>query len=215
VNKSFCNPQVSLLWIAFLLVPFFVNAQISLTAPLERSVYQRENNGAATVTVSGSFSVPMDKIEVRALPVTADQGKEISWTTLQDKPSGGVFSGTLRITGGWYKLEVRGSKNGAAVGNPATVAHTGVGEVLIISGQSNAQGMIDHGYSNALPPGASDDRVNYLADNNEDNNSTYDLPLPTFKQLNNTEDVMGPWQLVLGDLRRPSRQETKRAHHVR
>jgi hypothetical protein len=206
VIKSYSTPRISFLWLALSLLPFYVNAQISVTAPLERSVYQRELNGSATVTVSGSYSLSVDKVEVHAVPIASGQGTEIAWTTLQDKPTGGVFSGTLRITGGWYKLEVRGSRNGVQVGNTATVSRTGVGEVLIISGQSNAQGMIDHGYSNALPPGASDDRVNYVADNNEDINNTYDLAFPTFKQLNSTEEVMGPrghgswcWGL-LGDL---------------
>ncbi|MCF0054911.1 sialate O-acetylesterase [Dyadobacter sp. CY356] len=206
MSKSFKTLRISLKWMFFLLTPAFVNAQISLTAPLERSVYQRELGGSATVTISGSYALAVDKIEVQATPVAANQGKEITWTTLQDNPSGGVFSGTLRLVGGWYKLEVRGSKNGVVIGNPATISRTGVGEVLIISGQSNAQGMIDHNYSNAFPPGASEDRVNYVADNNEDNNNTQDLAYPTFKQLNSTEDVMGPrghgswcWGL-LGDL---------------
>ncbi|TKT90473.1 sialate O-acetylesterase [Dyadobacter frigoris] len=206
MSKSLKTLCVSLKWMFFLLTPVCVNAQISLTAPLERSVYQRELNGSATVTISGSYALAMDKIEVHATPVAANQGTEINWTTLQDKPSGGVFSGTLRLTGGWYKLEVRGSKNGVLIGNSATISRTGVGEVFIISGQSNAQGMIDHGYSNALPPGASEDRVNYVADNNEDNNNTQDLAYPTFKQLNSTEEVMGPrghgswcWG-ILGDL---------------
>ncbi|WP_159469883.1 sialate O-acetylesterase [Dyadobacter sp. 3J3] len=206
MSKSFNSLSISLKWMFFLLTPAYANAQISLTAPLERSVYQRELNGSATVTISGSYALAMDKIEVHATPVSANQGTEINWTTLQDKPTGGVFSGTLRLNGGWYKLEVRGSKNGVLVGNPSTISKTGVGEVFIIAGQSNAQGMVDHNYSNALPPGASDDRINYVADNNEDNNNTQDLAYPTFKQLNSTEEVMGPrghgswcWGL-LGDL---------------
>ncbi len=206
MSKSFNSLRVSLKWLFFLLTPAYANAQISLTAPLERSVYQRELNNSATVTISGSYALSMDKIEVHATPVAANQGTEVNWTTLQDNPTGGVFSGTLRLVGGWYKLEVRGSKKGVLIGSPAVVSKTGVGEVFIISGQSNAQGMIDHGYSNALPPGASEDRVNYVADNNEDNNNTQDLAYPTFKQLNSTEEVMGPrghgswcWGL-LGDL---------------
>lgn len=206
MSKCFNSLRVSLKWMFFLLAPAYANAQISLTAPLERSVYQQELNGSATVTISGSYALSMDKIEVQATPITANQGKDIKWTTLQDNPTGGVFSGTLRLAGGWYKLEVRGSKKGVLVGNPSTISKTGVGEVFIISGQSNAQGLTDDMFSEALPPGASDDRVNYLADNNEDNNNTQDLAYPTFKQLNSTKAIMGPrghgswcWG-ILGDL---------------
>ncbi len=39
-----------------------------------------------------------------------------AWAVLQNNPTGGVFSGTIRLLGGWYTLEVRGSKDGKLVG---------------------------------------------------------------------------------------------------
>ena len=189
-----------------ILIPAGVFAQIDVTAPLERSVFQRETNNFSDVTFSGSYSIPVDKIEIQATPVASNQGTPVTWTTLQDKPSGGAFSGTLRLAGGWYKIEVRGTKGGVAIGNIDVISRVGVGEVFVISGQSNAQGMVDHNVTTVAPPGAQDDRVNYVNYSNEIGNFTGDLPAPTFSHLNSTEDIMGlrghgSWCWgILGDL---------------
>ncbi|GLU56599.1 sialate O-acetylesterase [Dyadobacter frigoris] len=171
-----------------------------MTAPLERAIYQRDLDKSANVTVSGSYSIAVDKIEVHVLPVSAEQGTEIPWRTLQTNPAGGVFSGVIRISGGWYTIEVRGSKNGIIIGNTSTVSRVGVGEVFIISGQSNAQGI------NYSSPVANDERVNYIDHNNEISNSLDNLPPPLFTQLNNSNITMGlrghgTWCWgILGDL---------------
>jgi len=187
-------------------IPLSLFAQVDVTAPLERSVYQRETNGSADVTISGSYSIPVDKIEVQATPVGGNQGALITWKTLQDKPTGGVFSGVLRLEGGWYKIEVRGIKNNIWVGNIDAISKVGVGEVFIISGQSNAQGMVDPAITKVPPPGAQEDRVNYVDYNNEPVNSLGDPPVPTFKHVDSFEGNMGMrghgswcWG-ILGDL---------------
>ncbi|MDQ6479339.1 sialate O-acetylesterase [Dyadobacter sp. LHD-138] len=193
-------------YLLFSLVPFSVSAQIDVTAPLERAVYQRETNGSADVTISGSYSIPVDKIEVRATPIVASQGKEIGWTTLQNKPTGGVFNGVINISGGWYKVEVRGIKGGIMIGNIDVISRLGVGEVFVISGQSNAQGMVDSRVTTVPPPGAQDDRVNYVSYNNEILNSMGDPPAPSFNHVDSFEGNMGMrghgswcWG-ILGDL---------------
>lgn len=206
MKQRFSTLRTLLYCLGLILFSFFAHAQIEITTPLERAVYQRNADGSAEVIVSGSFTVPMDEIDIRAIPVAPGQGREIAWTRLQEKPSGGVFSGPLRIQGGWYSLEVRGLKAGVQIGETKKVTRVGVGEVLIISGQSNAQGMVDHSISTAPPPGANEDRVNYVSYNNEIGNFITDLPPPVFKQLNSFEDVMGlrghgSWCWgVLGDL---------------
>lgn len=181
-------------------LPFCVKAQYTVTAPIERAVYQRDLDGTANVTISGSYSIAVDKIEVHISPVNATQGKEIPWTTLQTNPVGGVFSGAIRVTGGWYSIELRGSKNGVINGNPSRISKVGVGEVFIISGQSNAQGI------NYTSPVATDERVNYINYNNEISNSLGNLPPPLFTQLNTSNITMGlrghgTWCWgILGDL---------------
>jgi hypothetical protein len=187
------------IWLLFTLIPLVSNAQIRVTTPVERAVYQREINGQATVSVTGNYTAPVDKIEIHAIPVLAGQGVETAWAVLQDKPTGGVFSGSIRLLGGWYTLEVRGLKDGKLVGQSAVVSRMGVGEVFIIAGQSNAQG-IDY-----TSPPATDDRVNYI-DHDNSVNSLTNPPYPIFKMIDSKIVTMGPrgkgawcWG-ILGDL---------------
>jgi len=180
---------------------FQVNAQIDVTSPLERAVFQRELGGSADVTISGSYAIPVDKIEVRATAVNAGQGKDIQWSTLQEKPTGGVFSGTLKIAGGWYKIEVRASKAGIQAGNIGVISRVGVGEVFVIAGQSNAQGEDETDRSLPLPPPAKDDRVNYIVYDNDALNNWREAPVANIQPLqlqtvwtnqNQNPNIMGP-----------------------
>ena len=64
------------------------------------------------------------------------------------------YAGDLTGTGGWYNLEVRGMNGDQQVGNTTTIERVGIGEVFIVAGQSNAQGI----HQNA--PNPLNDRVN-------------------------------------------------------
>lgn len=190
------------IWLLLILIPFGLSAQIKITSPVERAVYQRSASGQATVSVSGNYTVPIDKIELRALPVIAGQGTPTAWAVLQTNPSGGVFSGSITLLGGWYTLEARASLAGEIVGQTAVVSRMGVGEVFMISGQSNAQGV---DYTAVTKPAAVDDRVNYLNQSNVVN-SLADPLYPAFDRLNEAKDDIGPrgkspwcWG-ILGDL---------------
>jgi hypothetical protein len=171
-------------WLLLLCIPVVVSAQIRITSPTDRAVYQRDVTGQTTISVSGTYSQPLDRVEVRAVPVVPGQGIGTEWTTLQNAPGGGTFLGTLRLQGGWYTLEVRGIANEAIAGRDV-VARMGVGEVFLIAGQSNAQGLRDN-----PGPSATDDRVNYIVYDNTVN-SLFDPPAPTFAQLT-SDAVIGP-----------------------
>lgn len=168
-----------------LLLSISVEAQIRIISPVTRAVYQREIANKTTFTITGTYSQPIDKVEVRAIPVEAGQGIALDWTTLQTNPTGGVFSGNCTLQGGWYSLEVRGTYKGGTPINDV-VSRMGVGEVFLISGQSNAQGLSREQNS----PAAADDRVNYLVyDNNV--NSLQDPPLPSFAHVERNSNI-GP-----------------------
>lgn len=190
------------IWLLLILIPLGLHAQIRITTPVERAIYQRNTSGQATVSVTGNYTVPVDKIEIRALPAIDGQGIATAWSTLQTNPTGGVFSGTITLFQGWYTLEARASLNGTMVGQTAIVSRMGVGEVFMISGQSNAQG-VDYEFPNK--PVASDDRVNYINYNNSVN-SLNDPPYPIFERMNAVNITVGPrgktpwcWG-ILGDL---------------
>lgn len=162
--------------------PVAVFAQLNVTFPINRMVVQRDANNRAKVQVAGSYSRPLDLVEARALVRTNGQGTTTAWSTLQVNPTNGQFSGNLDVTGGWYKIQVRGSKGGNLVAVDS-VDRFGVGEVFAIIGHSNAQGsscIVDGVNKCPSINGANDDRVTVVAvDPNTD----------TFRQYLNTADT--------------------------
>lgn len=168
-------------------------AQLDVTYPVERMVVQRNNSNQATVQIAGSYAQLLDSVEARAVARSAGQGTTTNWVTLQANPINGQFNGTLQISGGWYRIEVRGRRNGQIVAIDA-VDRFGVGEVFAIIGHSNAQGSScinnDVDYCPTID-GATDDRVTVVPLDQstpefrayEQTASTNYLPGLTFSQL--------------------------------
>ena len=172
---------------------------VKITYPQSRAIFQRENDNTSTIYLSGSIYQPADSIQARVEAEETGQGLTTNWVTIQRNPQGGVFQGSLRAKGGWYRLEVQSFAGGKTISSD-TVRKVGIGEVFIITGQSNAQGF--QGYGGL---GATDDRVNCVTYNNSTANSLADPPAPTFQQLG-ANSLIGPrgqsawcWG-VLGDL---------------
>lgn len=158
---------------------------VKITYPQSRAVFQRDINNFTTLYLSGNYYQPVDSVQARVTAEVSGQGINTDWLTIQRNPQGGVFQGSLRAQGGWYQLEVRVFANGSAVGSDV-LRKVGVGEVFIITGQSNAQGFQGFG-----AVGAQDDRVNCLAYDNTVANSLADPPIPTFQQLT-ADALIGP-----------------------
>ncbi|MBA4853550.1 NPCBM/NEW2 domain-containing protein [Emticicia sp. BO119] len=132
-----------------------VNAQISITFPMEKAVFQRNQNNLASLSIAGSFppNITINRVEAR-LVNPLNENQVIGWATIHSNPTGGVFNGTLTsVPGGWYRLELRSFANNNEINGTATLNHVGVGEVFLIAGQSNAQGI------GGIATGASDERV--------------------------------------------------------
>lgn len=127
------------------------NANLTLQRPLTRSVYQRDSNNLARVTVSGTCAGEVERIEARAVPRPGVKGAATEWRVLATSP-GGSFSNALEVAGGWYDVEVRAV---GAEGRGATsrVERVGVGEIFITAGQSNSA---NHGGPAQAP---SDERI--------------------------------------------------------
>ena len=152
------QPQMKVRISLFMVLSFvcFQNfAQIQVTFPANRIVFQRNQQNKATVNIAGNYFQPVDKIEARFVPIQAGQGTETAWTLIQNSPPNGLFRGSMDVLGGWYALEVRASVAGTVV-TSTKVDKVGVGEVFIVAGQSNAQGNVVYSGSTK---GASDDRV--------------------------------------------------------
>jgi hypothetical protein len=145
------------------LFTFSAKAQLHLSVPANRQVYQRNKQNTATVYVGGSFSGQFERIEARTTLLDGQGNPKVplqqsSWQIVASNPTGGTFVGSLaNVKGGWYRLEVRAIQNEQPVGDVNTIK-VGVGEVFAIAGQSNARG--DVPINNPTLFGATDDRVN-------------------------------------------------------
>ncbi|MGI9427737.1 MAG: sialate O-acetylesterase [Bythopirellula sp.] len=109
---------------------------LSLDSGLERSVFQRDSQNRASVPVSGLVAAGITSIEARATPRDG-QGTSTQWQVIDASLGDGSYAGELTLDGGWYDLQVR-SLNGNSVVEQRSVERVGVGEVLVIAGQSNS-----------------------------------------------------------------------------
>ncbi len=115
-------------------------------------VVQRGNDNQAHILVTGLAPPTATTVEARFVPLTFGQGEATAWTALPFLGDTRAFRGSVRVSAGWYRLDVR-AKNGGTVLNLTSVNRVGVGEVFVIAGQSNMVG----GFQRV--PGAADDRV--------------------------------------------------------
>jgi hypothetical protein len=194
------------------LCSFGLSAQINISYPVNRQVFQRNNSNEASISVLGNCSDKTEVVQVKLEPVVAGQGTLINWTNLDTKPTAGFYQGKVIAKGGWYTLKIR-SLIGTSVKDSTILARVGVGENFIIAGQSNAQGV----NRRSEETGAADDRVicanfyNWYSDYNVGTNAkqlnpqNLDFPLTEFSQLSSKASI-GPMGLSpyywanLGDL---------------
>ncbi|GAA4411766.1 hypothetical protein GCM10023187_38040 [Nibrella viscosa] len=178
-----------------LLFPVVAWAQIQVSFPVTRAVFQRNTANNATIRITGTYTSSVSRIEAK-VSARDGQGTSTDWQVIQPNPQGGTFAGDLTVQGGWYNLEVRGISGEQQVGYQV-IERVGVGEVFVIAGQSNAQGI------NRTSPPATDDRVNAV-NYYDPSNSQNDPPFPQFQHLNSDIDVsprgIGSWAWgMLGD----------------
>jgi hypothetical protein len=118
---------------------------------LDRQVVQRNERNQASISVSASVLSEVDTIEFKATPLLGDHARDTGWRTLNG--DGLSFQSDIVLHGGWYQLDMRAIDNGSVI-DTAVINHFGVGEVFIMTGQSNAA---NTGETTLLPE---DDRVN-------------------------------------------------------
>lgn len=171
--------------IAVLLCSSTCFSQITITFPATRAVFQRDNEDKTTVYIGGYADQCMDRIEARFVPRAEGQGTpapaDKDWEIIQTSPQAGMFYGSMLVYGGWYRLQVRGFREGAYTA-VSEVERVGVGEVFVVAGQSNATG----GDGNLNGPGAADDRVNSVNFQNVNPINPYSdikLPNPVYVKL--------------------------------
>lgn len=172
-------------WVLVCVFSIEVFAEIRIDFPANRAVFQRDKNNTATIYISGMYTKVIDRVEARLVTVDGYQGSSTDWKTIQSNVQGGTYNGSLETSGGWYRLEVRSWKGNDLVDNQS-LDRVGIGEVFLIAGQSNGQGMEDDEFSGT--PSAQDDRVNCFNYNNSKEN-TLDLPIPSFSHLDSDSRI--------------------------
>ncbi|MBK1881045.1 hypothetical protein JIN85_01385 [Luteolibacter pohnpeiensis] len=127
---------------------------LSVASPVSRQVIQRDESNKSDLEISGTFTCSPDRIEARLIVMDGYDGTGVDWTTLDESPSAGTFSGMVANVeaGGWYQLELRAIFD-EEPGAFAIIQKVGVGDVYLVSGQSNSANF-------GWPPiVSSDDRV--------------------------------------------------------
>ena len=128
------------------LLPAVGYSQLSM--PVSRIVFQRGTDNRATIPIQGDCPPGTTSVEAKATAING--GQTVDWTPIVGSSSG-AFVGVLNLSAGWYQLDVRSLNGGIQTGS-WSIDRVGVGEVLIVAGQSNAQGT-------PVGPDAQDDRV--------------------------------------------------------
>ena len=133
----------------------YAQATLSVTWPKNGAVFQRAPNGKGNFSMLGSFNSASFRnaryrLTTRIYPLNVKTGQRLSNTptrsVLVQRLNGGfIFSDFGSTDAGWYELTVTAepiNRNSESPGESieATVK-VGVGEVFIIGGQSNAQGL--------------------------------------------------------------------------
>jgi hypothetical protein len=113
-------------------------AAISLAAPLDYQVFQRQTRTSGTVEIRGTAHVHADRAEARVTGASPGVSLDTHWVRLKIDKSSGEFAASLtEPAGGFYQVEVHLLRHGRQVAD-ITVPHVGVGEVFVIAGQSNS-----------------------------------------------------------------------------
>ena len=132
---------------------------VTLTSPVPNQVLQREGfnplqahehavGGAAlgfamVPVVADLPAVTGAVVEYRVVALPGAFGQGTEWAKLTGSHSGKSYSAPARVpAGGWYRLEIRSVVNDKTIAG-GTVEPIGVGEVLVIAGQSYADGAND------------------------------------------------------------------------
>ena len=114
------------------------HADVTITAPESRAVFQRDAQGGALVEVRCIVeAIVLEALEVRAVPMDESSGTATDWELVSTATSGLEYVHALRLDGGWYRIEARTSE-GEGLTSEAAVEKVGVGEVFITAGQSNS-----------------------------------------------------------------------------
>ncbi len=112
--------------------------EVQLSSPMDYQVFQRRTKLRGSILIRGHVSLSSTKIDARLSGRSLTGPLAASWRKIPVDRHTGNFSTDLGTTaGGFYSLEVRAETDGRAA-ETVVVPHVGLGEVFVVSGQSNS-----------------------------------------------------------------------------
>ncbi|MEO6283724.1 MAG: T9SS type A sorting domain-containing protein [Dyadobacter sp.] len=121
-------------------VPASLYAQLTVTSPVNNQVMQRDQAGNATIPITGYAYSPYARITASLTPVEGNVHKAKQWSFDQEQVQQGFLSTTIKAETGWYRLKLIGYSD-EGITDSVVVPRVGVGEVLMVTGNSNAMGL--------------------------------------------------------------------------
>ena len=119
---------------------------VVLSAPVFQGVYQRDNTNAANIPIAGQIvGNSTSSYRVECITTRLDMngnvipGSNVT-SLITNATVKGVFQGTIIRNIGWYSISIRYTSNATNLSS-STTSKCGVGDVFIIAGQSNGQGV--------------------------------------------------------------------------
>jgi hypothetical protein len=117
---------------------------IKLQSPLDYQVVQRSSRAKGTITIAGSVlpedknDSPPDALEVSFIGKSQFGAIEETWRPIPFDPRVPAFRSQIVLpAGGWYRLQLRALRHNTPVAT-LEIPHVGIGEIFVISGQSNS-----------------------------------------------------------------------------
>lgn len=153
-------------------------SQIIINKPKKRAVYQRDNSNWSFIPIKGKLNNGPIK-SAKARLVTKNGGQNSEWENLSI--FGQEFNGKVKSIGGWYTLEIEATDLNNNTYN-LTNHLVGIGEVIVVAGQSNTLGSGSH---------AEEDRVIGL--NYSGFNEDFDFFIDLTKNTNGRNTEANKW----------------------
>jgi len=155
-----------LLLLCFFFVSQALHAQIIITSPINNQVQQRSLTDSASLLITGYAYYPYKKIEVKLEARTPVSAKPIILNVPEEQLGQGFFHTQISAKTGWHRLLLTATRSDGRQ-DTASVNKTGIGEVFLITGNSNSMGLPDLGAIGASENVVSFDTVNKIL--NSDN----------------------------------------------
>jgi len=128
--------------LVFLVIILFLplpgcGTDLTITSPLDHQVFQRQTQDQGIVTIQGKTPNPADSVEAEFTGQSISGKLPGTWSPSKLDKITGVFHADLPTpAGGFYVLKIRVIHNREV--SEMSVRHVGVGEVFVVSGQSNS-----------------------------------------------------------------------------